>query len=56
MRFSTISLKVLSRSQIKRIDEMLSELGPFGELRLIVRKGRLRFIERVESIDLLEEA
>lgn len=52
---STLVLKVLSCSQIQRIDDMLSELGPFGELRLIKKKGRLRFIEKVESFDLFEE-
>jgi hypothetical protein len=51
-----ISLKVLSHSQIQRIDDMLSEMGPFGELRLIKKKGSLRFIERVESFDFSEKA
>ncbi len=53
---STLSLKVLSCDQVKRIDDLLSELGPFGELRLIVKKGRVRFIEKVESFDLADES
>lgn len=48
---STIVLKVLTYSQVRKIDEMLSEMGDFGELRLIVKKGRVRFIEKLESYD-----
>jgi hypothetical protein len=52
---SNISLKMLSHSQVQRIDDMLSELGPYGELRLIKKKGLLRFVEKVESFDFLDE-
>jgi hypothetical protein len=52
---TTLALKVLNCSQVQRIDSMLDELGPFGELRLIKRKGQLRFIEKVESFDLYED-
>ena len=51
---SDLSLKVLSRCQVQRIDDMLSEMGAFGELRLIKKKGQVRFIEKVESFDLLD--
>ena len=54
IRVSDLSLKVLSGSQVQRIDSLLDEMGPFGELRLIKKKGRVRFIEKVESIDLLK--
>jgi len=50
-----LSLKVLNCVQVQRIDDLLNEIGPFGELRLIKKKGRLRFIEKVESFDVLEE-
>lgn len=50
-RLSGLMLKVLSLGQIQKIDEMLDELGPFGELRLIKKKGHLRFVEKVESFD-----
>lgn len=50
-----LSLKVLNCVQVQRIDDLLNEIGPFGELRLIKKKGRLRFIETVESFDVLEE-
>jgi hypothetical protein len=54
MRSFALSLKVLSRCQVQQIDDMLSEMGAFGELRLIKKKGQVRFIEKVESFDLLD--
>jgi hypothetical protein len=51
---SDLSLKVLNCCQVQRIDDMLSEMGAFGELRLIKKKGQVRFIEKVESFDLLD--
>ena len=52
---SALVLKVLSCAQVVKIDEMLDELGPFGELRLIKKKGHLRFVEKVESFDFVED-
>ena len=45
------ALKVLTAAQIRQIDEMLSKLGPFGELHLVKKQGHLRFIEKVESFE-----
>ena len=42
---SDLSLKVLSCCQVQQIDDMLDEMGAFGELRLIKKKGQIRFIE-----------
>ena len=42
-------LKMLTLQQIKQIDEALAKLGPFGEVRLIKQRGRLRFIQKIES-------
>ena len=50
-----LSLKVLDCGQVQRIDNMLDDMGPFGELRLIKKKGRVRFIEKVESFDLAQD-
>ena len=44
-------LKFLGRSQIKMIDEALEAVGPFGEVQLIVEKGRLRFVVTKNSHD-----
>ena len=46
-------LNVLRLEYIRRIDDALSELGPFGEVRLIKQRGKLRFIQKVESKSML---
>ena len=46
-------LKVLTSRQIQQIDDALAGLGPFAEVRLIKNKGRLRFIQKVESESML---
>ncbi len=48
------TLSFLDQRQVKMIDEALSALGDYGELRLIVEKGRLRFIVTQKSIDALK--
>ena len=48
------TLNFLTQRQIAMIDEALSALGEFGEIRLIVEKGRLRFIVTQKSIDALK--
>ena len=47
-------LKFLGRSQIKMIDEALEAVGPFGEVQLIVERGRLRFVVTKNSHDALK--
>ena len=47
-------LSFLDQRQVKMIDEALSALGDYGELRLIVEKGRLRFIVTQKSFDALK--
>jgi hypothetical protein len=42
-------LGFLTRQTVCRVDEALCRLGPFGEVRLVVMKGRLRFIQTVRS-------
>lgn len=44
-----LHLKMLNLEQVKMIDEALSEIGPFGEIRLIKAKGKLRFIQTLDS-------
>ena len=46
---SKFQLDVLDLEQVKMIDEALSKVGPFGEVRLIKNKGKLRFIQTLES-------
>ena len=39
---------------IQMIDEALCSMGDFGEVRLVVEKGRLRFIVTQKSYDTLK--
>ena len=45
----TIQLRRMNLVQLKRIDHLLEQVGEFGELRLIVEKGAIRFVEIVVS-------
>jgi hypothetical protein len=48
------SLTFLNQRQVNMIDEALAALGEYGELRLIVEKGRLRFLVTQRSFDALK--
>jgi hypothetical protein len=48
------SLSFLELDQVLMIDEALSTLGDYGEIKLIVEKGRLRFIVTQKSFDALK--
>lgn len=50
----TINLKILEPKQISMIDEALNSIGEFGEVRLVVEKGRLRFLITNKSFDVLK--
>lgn len=43
------ALAFLNPLLIDRIDRALSEVGEFGEVRLVVMKGKLRFIQIMQS-------
>ena len=42
-------LKFLNSETANLIDRALQEVGDFGEVRLLVEKGRLRFIQKTRS-------
>lgn len=44
----------LTPQMVAMIDEALCSLGDYGELRLVVEKGRLRFIVTNKSFDALK--
>lgn len=44
-----LRLKFLTPEQIIRIDELLAEFIDYGEVHLIIQKGELRYINKVES-------
>ena len=49
-------LSVLKFEHIRKIDDALAELGPFGEVRIIKQRGKLRFIQKMESENITEES
>lgn len=48
------TLKILEPQQVTMIDEALHSIGEFGEVRLVVEKGRLRFLITNRSFDVLK--
>ncbi len=48
-RVGAKALSFLTPEQVEQIDELLASLGEYGELRLIVQHGELRYMNRVES-------
>lgn len=48
------ALKILDPQQVSMIDEALNSIGEFGEVRLVVEKGRLRFLITNKSFDVLK--
>ncbi len=49
-------LSFLTDQAVRQIDAALRRLGPYGEVRLIVVKGRLRFIQTVRSEEMIAGA
>jgi len=43
------ALRFLNPEAVSRIDQALREVGEFGEVTLIVMKGRLRYIQITQS-------
>jgi hypothetical protein len=48
------TLSFLNPRQVMMIDEALSRVGEFGEVRLIIERGRLRFLTTQNSFDVLK--
>jgi hypothetical protein len=47
-------LEILTPKQVLAIDRALTTVGPFGEVRLVKVKGKVRFIQQLRSDDLLQ--
>jgi len=47
-------LRFLTAKEINVIDDLLTSVAPFGEVRLAVQKGKLRFVSSVKSHDAFE--
>jgi len=50
----TFACRYLKGFEIEMIDEAIGTLGEFGEVRLIVEKGRVRFLVTQKSFDTLK--
>jgi len=46
---TSIRLRYLTLIQLKRIDALVEDVGDFGEVRLIVERGTVKFAEIVVS-------
>jgi hypothetical protein len=46
--------RILKDKQVDMIEEALRSIGDFGEVRLVMQKGRLRFVITQESHDALK--
>lgn len=51
----SLELKKLRPFQVQKIDELLTLLGDYGEIRLIVQNGKLRYINNLVSYSVSEE-
>lgn len=47
-------LRILKPQQIQMIDEALNAVGEYGEVHLVLEKGRLRFVITQKSADVLK--
>lgn len=44
-----LNLVKLTLEQVKRLDELLVQIGDYGELHIIIEHGDLRYVNKVES-------
>jgi len=47
--FRALKIKRLTLEQIRHIDQVLASLCDYGEVHLVVQRGELRYINKVES-------
>jgi hypothetical protein len=45
----TSKLKKLTSHQVQEIDDCLTSIGEYGEVRLVVQNGQLRYINKLVS-------
>ncbi|NLE75488.1 MAG: hypothetical protein GX605_01890 [Chloroflexi bacterium] len=51
-----LSLHHPTPAQVQMIDKALAEIGPYREVRLVKVKGRLRFVQKLESQNAQDDA
>ncbi len=47
-------LRFLTENEIQLIDDLLNSVGEYGEVRLTIKGGKLRFASRTKSYDALK--
>ncbi len=50
-RRGTTTTRILDSNQVAMIEEALESLGDFGEVRLVIEKGKFRFLVTQKSFD-----
>jgi len=55
LNLGSIELKFLQPEHVVMIEDALVGIGEYGEVRLIIEKGRLRFLVVEKSLDMLKE-
>jgi hypothetical protein len=50
-----LQLSKLTLEQVRRIDMLLAEIDDYGEVRIIVQKGELRYISKINSYKLFDK-
>lgn len=51
-----VGLRALDAAQVVAIDHAVCQVGEYGEIHLIVRRGQLRFIGTLKTEELVREA
>ena len=51
LRYGAQTTRILDSHQVAMIEEALESLGDFGEVRLVIEKGKLRFLVTQKSFD-----
>lgn len=46
---NVLELRHLRLAELRQLDDCLAEVGSYGEVRLIIAKGRISFVEIVKS-------
>ncbi len=44
-----LNLKKLTAEQIQQIDDFIASLGEYGEIHLVIQRGQLKYINKMES-------
>jgi len=52
----SVGLQALDAAQVMAIERALREVGEFGEIHLIVRRGQIRFIGTLKTEALMPES